>query len=124
MATLTTEEEYYEIEHYYDDRGPLVITIMTIFVVFALITVVLRLVTRKVILKISWQLDDYAITVAMVGTFQEIVDKLLIQLQISTIGFYIGALIGNSSMSQTSICTHFRVRSPLRNWKTCPESWS
>lgn len=71
MATLTPEDVQFQIAHWDDDKGPLVTTITTIFMVFAMIAVVLRLVTRKVIIKISWQVDDYAIIVAMVRAFRE-----------------------------------------------------
>lgn len=74
MATLSPSDLDFQLAHWNDDRGPLVITITTIFIVFAMTAVVLRLITRKAIIKISWQVDDYAITVAMVRPF-EILEK-------------------------------------------------
>ena len=69
MATITPQEAHFELAHWNDDRGPLVVITTTIFVAFAMTTVVLRLFTRKAITKISWQVDDYAIIVAMVRLF-------------------------------------------------------
>ena len=66
MATTTPQEAHFELAHWNDDRGPSVIITTTVFVAFAMTTVVLRLITRKAITKISWQVDDYAIIVAMV----------------------------------------------------------
>lgn len=66
MATLTPEDIKFQLTHWDEDRGPLVIAVSTTFIAFATIAVVLRLLTRKLILKISWQVDDYAITVALV----------------------------------------------------------
>lgn len=66
MATTTPQEAHFELTHWNDDRGPSVIITTTVFVAFAMTTVVLRLITRKAITKISWQVDDYAIILAMV----------------------------------------------------------
>ena len=63
---LTIQDLQYELAHWSDDRGPLVITIGTIFIVCALTAVALRLYTRKRIVKVSWQGDDYAIVAAIV----------------------------------------------------------
>ena len=66
QASITPQELEFQLAHWNDDNGSLVITITTIFIVCAIIAVVLRLVTRRVVIKIAWQLDDYAITIAMV----------------------------------------------------------
>ena len=66
QASITPQELEFQLAHWSDDNGSLVITITTIFIVCAIIAVVLRLVTRRVVIKIAWQLDDYAITIAMV----------------------------------------------------------
>lgn len=63
---ITPQEIEFELVHWNDDRGALVITITTIFIVCATIAVVLRLITRRAIIKIAWQLDDYAITLALI----------------------------------------------------------
>ena len=65
MATIPPQEIDFELAHWDDNRGPLVIIVTTVFVAFAMMAVVLRLITRKAIIKISWQVDDYAIIVAM-----------------------------------------------------------
>lgn len=70
MATLPPEEIEYEFVHWNDDKGPSVIVVTTIFIVFALSAVVLRLITRKAIVRISWQVDDYAIVAAIVRLFR------------------------------------------------------
>lgn len=69
MVTLPPQEIEFELAHWNDDKGPLVIIVTTILVVFAMTVVVLRLITRKGIIRISWQVDDYAIIVAMVRLF-------------------------------------------------------
>ena len=66
MATISPQEAHFEVAHWNDDRAPWLIINTTILVAFAMTTVVLRLITRKAITKISWQVDDYAIIVAMV----------------------------------------------------------
>ena len=63
---ITPQELEFQLTHWNDDKGSLVIAITTIFTVCAIIAVVLRLITIKVFIKIAWQLDDYAITLAMV----------------------------------------------------------
>lgn len=65
-GNFTPQELESELAHWNDDQGSLVITITTIFIVCAITAVLLRLITRRVIIKIAWQLDDYAITLAMV----------------------------------------------------------
>lgn len=70
MTTLTAENIAFERAHWEDDRGPLVAIVTTVFIGQSLLTVILRLVTRKVILKRSWQVDDYAIVLAMVLWFE------------------------------------------------------
>ena len=66
MATISPQEAHFELAHWNDDRAPSLIITTTILVAFAITTVVLRLITRKLITKISWQVDDYAIIVATV----------------------------------------------------------
>ncbi|CAD6594396.1 MAG: hypothetical protein ASARMPREDX12_008895 [Alectoria sarmentosa] len=66
MATLPPAEVEFELAHWKDDRGHLVITVTTIFIALAMTAVALRLITRRAIIKISWQVDDYAIIVAMI----------------------------------------------------------
>ena len=66
MATISPQEARFQLAHWNDDRGPSLIITTTILVAFAMTTVVLRLITRKAVTKISWQMDDYAIIVAMV----------------------------------------------------------
>lgn len=67
---VTFQEFEFELAHWNDDRGPFVIIITTIFTVCATIAVVLRLITRRAIIKLAWQLDDYAIILAMVISVQ------------------------------------------------------
>ncbi len=67
---VTPQEIEYMLAHWDDDRGPLVVTITTILIVCATIGVVLRLITRRAIIKIAWQLDDYAIFLAMAISVQ------------------------------------------------------
>jgi hypothetical protein len=74
-AGFTLEEIKYQLAHSNDNRGPSVITVTTIFIACALIAVTLRLVTRKAIVKLSWQADDYAILVALVGSCRENKDE-------------------------------------------------
>ena len=66
MATISPQEAHSELAHWNDDGAPSLIITTTILITFAMTTVVLRLITRKAITKISWQVDDYAIIVAMV----------------------------------------------------------
>ena len=66
MATISPQEAHFELAHWNDDGAPPLIITTTILVIFAMTTVVLRLITRKAITKIPWQVDDYAIIVAMV----------------------------------------------------------
>ena len=69
MATqpsITLQELEFQLAHWNDDNGSLVITIATIFTICAIIAVFLRLVTRRAVIKIAWQLDDYAIIIAVV----------------------------------------------------------
>ena len=54
-----------ELLHWNDDKGPFVIAITTIFSACAVAAVILRLITRKLVVKIHWQIDDYAMTVAL-----------------------------------------------------------
>ena len=63
---ITPQKLEFQLAHWNDDKGSLAIATTTIFTVCAIIAVVLRLITRRVIIKIAWQLDDYAITLAMV----------------------------------------------------------
>lgn len=62
---ITTADIGSELLHWNDDKGSLVITTTTIFSACEVAAVVLRLITRKLIVKIPWQIDDYAITVAL-----------------------------------------------------------
>ena len=66
MATISPQEAHFELAHWNDDGAPSLIITTTILGTFAITTVVLRLITRKLITKISWQVDDYAIIVATV----------------------------------------------------------
>ena len=66
MATLTSEEMAFERAHWDDDRGPHVVAVTSVVIGLSMLTVILRLATRKTILKRSWQMDDYAIIIAMV----------------------------------------------------------
>jgi len=67
---FTAENIHYQLAHLDEDRGPLVVTVTTILIACALLTVALRLLTRRAILKISWKIDDYAILAAMVRTYR------------------------------------------------------
>lgn len=62
---ITAAEIASEFLHWSDDKGPLIITTLTIFSTCAVAAVVLRLITRKLVIKIPWQIDDYAITLAL-----------------------------------------------------------
>jgi hypothetical protein len=75
MATLaetaaangfTIEDVQYRLAHWNDNKGLLVIIVATILIVCASVAVILRLITRKAVIKISWQIDDYVILVALV----------------------------------------------------------
>lgn len=66
---FTKEDIQNQLANLDEDRGPMVITVSTILIACALLTVVLRLLTRRAILKISWKIDDYAILAAMVRTY-------------------------------------------------------
>ena len=63
---ISPEEIENELSHWNDDRAPLVIIVTTFFTACAMIATVARLVTRRTIVKIPWQLDDYAIAIATV----------------------------------------------------------
>ena len=65
MATLATEEMAFERAHWDDDRGPYVVAVTSVLIGLSMLTVILRLATRKTVLKRSWKMDDYAIIVAM-----------------------------------------------------------
>lgn len=62
---ITAAEIESELLHWNDNKGRLVITTLTIFSASAVAAVLLRLITRKFVVKIPWQIDDYAITVAL-----------------------------------------------------------
>ena len=69
MATqpsIAPQELEFQLVQWNDDDGTLVITVTTIFTVCAIIAVLLRLVTRRAVIRIAWQLDDFAIIIAMV----------------------------------------------------------
>jgi hypothetical protein len=67
------EDVQYQPAHWNENRGPLVITVTTIRITCASVAAILRLITRKAIIKVSWQVDDCAVLVAMVRIFREIV---------------------------------------------------
>ena len=52
--------------HLNDDRGRVVIIVTSLFTLFAIITTLARLITRRAIVKVPWQPDDYAIAAATV----------------------------------------------------------
>ena len=62
---ITPAEIDSELFHLNDDKGPFVIAITTFFSACAVVAVVLRLITRKLIVNIPWQFDDYAIIAAL-----------------------------------------------------------
>ena len=66
QPSITPQELEFQLDHWNDDNDSLVITITTIFTICAIIAVLLRLVTRRAVIKIALQLDDYAIIIAMV----------------------------------------------------------
>ena len=66
QASITPQELEFQLAHWNDDNGSLVIMVTTIFTVCAIIAVLLRLVTRRAVIEIAWQLDDYAIIIALV----------------------------------------------------------
>lgn len=74
---FTIEDVQYQLARWNENRGPLVITVTTIFTAFALVAVILRLITRKAIIKVSFQVDDYAILMATVGIHQETDSKVV-----------------------------------------------
>lgn len=64
MATLaevaaangfTIEDVQYQVAHWNDNKGPLVIIVATILIVCASVAVILRLITIKAVIKMSWQ---------------------------------------------------------------------
>lgn len=62
---ITAADIESELLHWNENKGPVVITTLTIFYACAVAAVFLRLITRKLVVKIPWQIDDYAITVAL-----------------------------------------------------------
>jgi hypothetical protein len=67
---FTPEDIQDQLAHLDENRGHLLITVTTILIACALLTVALRLLTRRAILKISWKIDDYAILAAMVRSYR------------------------------------------------------
>lgn len=67
-AGITPEEIQRELLLWDDDKGRVVIIVTTLFTACAAIATVARLITRRAINKIAWQLDDYAIVLATVRT--------------------------------------------------------
>ena len=63
---ITPQEITRQLAHWNDDKGYTVVVVTTVFTIIAVITTTLRLATRKVVVKVPWQIDDYSILIATV----------------------------------------------------------
>lgn len=85
-----------ELAHWNDDRGPLVITVTMIFIGCVTIALLLGLITRKIIIKLPWLVDDYAILGALVRTYPTQTYTVLTIPKILLLGLYVETLISMS----------------------------
>ena len=63
MAAVTSEDQY-QLEHWNDDRGPVIIATGSVLMVATTLFVVLRLWAQKLI-KSSFDIDDWLIVAAL-----------------------------------------------------------
>ena len=96
---FTVADIQHQLTHWDENRGPLVIIVTTILVACASVAVILRLTTRKVIVKLAWQVDDYAILGALVRHCRETHIKVADHPKIFAMGLYVETVISiRSSM--------------------------
>ena len=66
---LTPAQAAYIIAHLHETQGPRIVTISILLIVITVVAVVLRFVARNV-RKLPWQIDDYFMLPALVGSLQ------------------------------------------------------
>jgi hypothetical protein len=66
FSNISTADIAYQLAHYEENRSHIITVVTTVFFVFALISVALRFVTKRV-KRLSHRVDDYLIAVALVS---------------------------------------------------------